>query len=98
MQRLESRETRSALTDCALDDYIRVRLALIGVDLSVLPVNDESAPADQRRILAAVRRLLRETVPAISDYSLDPQEVPPVLYPSRLPHVRMAEEGGGEEL
>lgn len=76
------------LTDEELDRYIRTRLRLIGVDLDVLPVSDESAPADQERVLASARRLLRQTVPALSDYRLDPQSHPPVMYPAHLPPVR----------
>ena len=78
-----------------LDDYIRTRLALIGIDLSVLPEDDPDAPADQLRVLRSARRVLEQTVPALSDYSLDPQEVPPSLYPAHLPAVRQVamEEG-----
>ena len=38
------------LTDEELDRYILTRLALIGVDLSVLPEEDESAPVDLTRV------------------------------------------------
>lgn len=76
------------LTDEELDRYIRTRLRLIGVDLDVLPVSDASAPADQERVLASARRLLRQTVPVLSDYELDPQSHPPALYPAHLPPVR----------
>lgn len=69
------------LTDAELDAYILTRLAIAGVDISVLPKDDEDAPADQRRILASARRFLRSTVPAIREFPIDPQEVPPVLYP-----------------
>lgn len=70
------------LTDEELDAYILTRLRIIGVDLSVLPEDDEDAPADQRRILSSARRHLRNTVPALSDFQLDPQEAPPAIYPS----------------
>lgn len=85
-------------TDEELDRYIRTRLSLIGVDLGVLPEDDSSAPADQRRILASVRRLLRNTVPALSDHPLDPQELPPSMYPAHLPPVRSTDAGqaGGD--
>ena len=36
-------------TAAQLDDFIRARLALIGVDLNDLPVDDPAAPADQVR-------------------------------------------------
>lgn len=78
-------------SDEELDRYIRTRLALIGVDLDVLPESDASAPADQERVLRSARRLLRNTVPALSDFPLDPQEVPPVMYPAHLPPVGSAE-------
>lgn len=82
------------LTDEELDEYIRVRLSLAGVDLSVLPESEEGAPADRVRILRSARNFLRNTGPAISGYALDPQDVPPVLYPASLPTIR---EGGGSE-
>jgi hypothetical protein len=69
-------------TDAELDAYILTRLRLIGVDLSALPEDDASAPADQRRILASARTLLRNTVPVISAFTMDVQEVPPMLYPA----------------
>ncbi len=71
-------------TDAELDVHIRARLAVLGVDLSVLPVDDPDAPADQQRVLASVRRLLRESVPAIADWQVDAQTVPPVLYPAQF--------------
>ncbi len=71
-------------TDAELDVHIRARLAVLGVDLSVLPADDPSAPADQRRVLASVRQLLRTTVPAIADWQVDTQAVPPVLYPAQF--------------
>lgn len=70
------------LTDEELDAYILTRLRIIGVDLDVLPEDDPDAPADRRRILASARRFLRRTVPALSDFELDPQQVPPAIYPS----------------
>ncbi|WP_419950870.1 hypothetical protein [Candidatus Palauibacter sp.] len=72
------------LTDEQLDAYILTRLALLGVDLSVLPDDDEDAPADQRRILASARRFLRSTPGAIADFELDPMGPAPGLYPSGL--------------
>ena len=71
------------LTDDELNAYILSRLAIVGVDISVLPVSDQAAPADQTRILSSVRSLLRGTVPVISNYSLDVQENPPILYPAQ---------------
>jgi hypothetical protein len=73
-----------APTDDELDAWIVTRLNLIGVDLSVLPVSDAAAPADQTRILSSVRNLLRGSVPAISGFVTDVQENPPVLYPAEF--------------
>lgn len=72
------------VTDEQLDAYIRTRLALAGVDLSVLPNDDEDAPADQRRIMASARRFLRSTPGAIADFELDPMGPPPVIYPAEV--------------
>lgn len=80
-------------TDSELDQYIKTRLRLIGIDLSVLPEDDASAPADQLRTIRSVRSFLRSTVPALSAFELDSQQFPPVLYPSALPSV--TEQGGG---
>jgi hypothetical protein len=70
-------------TDAELDAYILTRLQLIGVDLGVLPADDASAPADQRRIMASVRRFLRGSAARLSRYELDPQQAPPGLYPAQ---------------
>ena len=78
-------------TDEELDIAIRARLDLLGVDLSVLPEDDPEAPADQRRILASARRFLRATPQAIADFVMDPQEVPPVMYPAMLSPLREGE-------
>jgi hypothetical protein len=67
-----------------LDRMILTRLALLGVDLSVLPEDDPEAPADQRRILSSARRFLRSTPPALADFEMDPQEVSPVMFPAAL--------------
>lgn len=72
------------VSDEELDAAILARLELLGVDLSVLPEEDADAPADQRRILASARRFLRSTPQAIADFAMDPQEVPPVMYPAEL--------------
>lgn len=70
------------LTDEELDRHILTRLAILGVDLSVLPEDDRDAPADQTRILASARRFLRSTPSAIADFEMDVDTVPPVLYPA----------------
>jgi len=89
------------VSDAELDAYILTRLALAGVDLSVLPEDDPDAPADRRRILSGARRFLRSTPGAIAGFAMDPQEVAPVLYPAALaPRLREPEvdgRPGGEE-
>ena len=71
-------------TDAQLDAYIRTRLELAGVDLSVLPDDDEDAPADQRRIMASARRFLRSTPGAIADFEFDPMGPAPAIYPAEV--------------
>lgn len=72
------------LTDEQLDAYIRARLEMAGVDLSVLPDDDPDAPADRRRIMESARRFLRSTPPAILEHEMSVQDVPPVMYPAEL--------------
>lgn len=71
-------------TDEELDVWILTRLSALGVDLSVLPEEDEDAPADRRRILSSARRFLRSTPGALADFELDPLGPPPAIYPSEL--------------
>lgn len=71
-------------TDAELDIWIKARLALIGIDLSVLPLADATAPADQTRVLSSVRNVLKTSAPVISGYLADVQENPPALYPAEL--------------
>ena len=70
------------LSDEELDAYVLTRLKITGIDLSVLPLDNADAPADQRRILSSARRFLRSTPTAILDFEMDVQAVPPVMYPS----------------
>lgn len=67
-------------TDAELDALIRARLALIGIDLTQLPLYDPSAPADQVRVMSSLRSFLRSTPKTISDYAASEQEHPPVVY------------------
>ena len=85
------------LSDRELDTYILTRLQSLGVDLSVLPLDDDSAPADQKRILEDARRFLRRTPPAIVAFEMDPQAVPPSMYPSVLSTMLEAIGGAEEE-
>jgi hypothetical protein len=85
------------VSDEDLDRAILTRLALLGVDLSVLPDDDPEAPADRRRILASARSFLRSTPAALMEYAMDPQEVAPVLYPAALGPDRPRPEGSGPE-
>jgi hypothetical protein len=73
------------LTDAELDAYVLTRLKTLGVDLDVLPEDDETAPSDRRRILEGARRFLRSTPSAILAFDPDAHTVPPVLYPAASP-------------
>jgi len=72
------------VSDQDLDRYIMTRLDMLGVDMSVLPDDDEDAPADRTRILASARRFLRSTPPVIHGFEMDVQDVPPEGYPAEL--------------
>lgn len=74
----------AAPTDEELDAWILARLDALGVDLSVLPEDDEEAPADRRRILRSARRFLRSVPGAIADFAFDPLGPPPGMYPSQM--------------
>lgn len=78
-----------APSDEELDRYIRTRYALLGIDISVLPVADERAPMDQERLLANARSILRQEVVA-ADFRIDPQFHLPVAHPA--PFVAWTEE------
>lgn len=72
------------LSDDELDQYVLARLAMAGVDLSVLPLRDPDAPVDQMRVLRSARDFLRYELHGISQYPLDPLDGPPAFYPSAL--------------
>jgi hypothetical protein len=76
-----SRQVPPMPTDEELNTYIRTRYALLGVDISVLPVSDESAPMDQERLLANGRSILRQDA-AAADFEIDPQFHLPVAHPA----------------
>jgi hypothetical protein len=86
-------EPRTPLTpsDEELDRYIRTRYALLGIDISVLPVSDQEAPMDQERLLANGRSILREDVEA-ADFAIDPQYNLPQPFPA--PFTAWADEEG----
>lgn len=79
-----NRPTRPAEpTDAELDVYIKTRYALLGIDISVLPVSDRSAPMDQERLLANGRQILRQEVVA-ANFKIDPQFAIPMPFPPQL--------------
>lgn len=71
-------------TVAQLDTLIMARLALIGVDLDDLPVDDPAAPADQVRLMESLRAFLRRVPAEISEFPMDPQLRIPVLYPAEF--------------
>lgn len=68
-------------TDAELDAYIATRYALIGIDISVLPVDDPAAPMDQARVIANARSTIRGEL-TYADYTPDQQAHLAVLYPT----------------
>ncbi len=68
-------------TDEELDALIRTRYALLGIDISVLPVSDDDAPMDQERLLENGRSILRQDVEA-ANFEIDPQFNLPVAHPA----------------
>jgi hypothetical protein len=70
------------LSDEELDALVLTRLKLMGVDLGILPPDDPSAPADQRRILASARDFLRSTPRVIRDLPFGHEGVAPAAYPA----------------
>ena len=68
-------------TDEELDVYILTRYALMGIDVSVLPLSDRSVPMDQERLLANGRSILRSEVTA-ADFVIDPQLHLPMPFPA----------------
>lgn len=70
-------------TDAELDAYIRTRYRLLGVDVSVLPVDDPEAPMDQARLLENGRDILRQDAAAAS-FTFDPQLHLPAPFPAQF--------------
>lgn len=83
--------TPASPTDDELDRYIRTRYALMGIDISVLPVADRTAPMDQERLLSNGRSILRAEVVA-ADFEIDPQHHLSQPYPA--PFTAWADEAG----
>ena len=82
-------------TDAELDAVAKTMWALLGIDISVLPVNDPTAIVDQARCLSNARSTLRGEV-AIMDYAaLDPQGDIAVLYPVPFSEWTKLREGRG---
>jgi hypothetical protein len=79
-------------TDAELDTLARTYWALLGIDISVLPVDDPDALVDQARCLASARSTLRGEVPITAFADLDPQADIAVLYPA--PFAQWTEMGG----
>ena len=71
-------------SDEELDTYIRTRYALLGIDISVLPVSDSDAPMDQERLLRNGRSILRQDA-EVADFEIDPQFNLPMPFPAPFP-------------
>lgn len=59
-------------TDAELDEFIQFQLGMLGIDLSVLPVQDAAALMDQARVLSACRDRIRQNLQVL-EFPLDPQ-------------------------
>lgn len=70
-------------TDEELNAYIKIRYALLGIDISVLPENDPVAPMDQARVLTAARSTIRQDA-EIAAYPIDQQADLATFYPVQL--------------
>jgi hypothetical protein len=68
-------------TDAELDQLALTYWALLGIDISVLPVSDPAAVVDQARCLSSARSTLRQEVPITTYAGLDPQADIATLYP-----------------
>jgi hypothetical protein len=69
-------------TDAELDALARTYWALLGIDISVLPVDDPTAVVDQVRCLSSARSTLRSEVEITALVGLDDQADIAVLYPA----------------
>lgn len=78
-------------TDEELNAYILTRFALLGIDISVLPEDDDDAVMDQASVLSNARSILRDEV-EIADVPMDAQLHAPALYPAAMWAWTMEEE------
>jgi len=69
-------------TDAELDALATTYWALLGIDMSVLPVDDPTAVTDQARCLSSARSTLRGEVDITEYAGLDAQADVAVLYPA----------------
>ncbi|HMG45104.1 MAG TPA: hypothetical protein VK611_27480 [Acidimicrobiales bacterium] len=69
-------------TDTELDALAKTYWALLGIDISVLPVDDPAAVVDQTRCLSSARSTLRGEVDITEFAGLDAQADVAVLYPA----------------
>ena len=68
-------------TDAELEVIARSTFALLGIDISVLPVDDPSAYIDQARVIDASIDILRRE-PILAAYAVDGQRDFTNLYPA----------------
>lgn len=59
-------------TDAELDAYILFRFGMLGIDISVLPYEDDDAQVDQVSVLSSCRSTLRNALQLLQ-YELDVQ-------------------------
>ena len=68
-------------TDAELDQLARTYWALLGIDITVLPLDDPGAIVDQARCLSSARSTLRQEAAIMAYAGLDPQADIATLYP-----------------
>lgn len=59
-------------SDAELDAYILFRFGMLGIDISVLPFDDDNAQVDQVSVLQGCRQTLRQSLQLL-EYELDVQ-------------------------
>jgi hypothetical protein len=72
-------------TPAELEAVARSTFALLGIDISVLPVDDPAAPMDQARIIEASIDILNKE-PILAAYEVDGQADATALYPTPFLH------------